>query len=181
MPFPWLATALILHSHVAVAQAPGACSLLSPQEITATAAHAAGKLSPDAPVRLTPKEVPGLPSALQMDQCVGEVRASGAVAARINLITAGRDLSAAEWQRAEKALEDPKDARTGAAPQKIADAQCFQHTWTTRRTVHEVTCFRTLGPHHVSVGFEHEDRAKLPPAAKVAELLGKAVARLPRR
>jgi hypothetical protein len=175
------AVLLAVSAPLAGAQQPLACSLLTIQEMSATAPQVSGKLFADGPLRITAKEVPGLPAAVFVEQCTTEVRTSGAVPVRVSLLTAERALSAQEWKKAEKAVDDPKESGTKGALQVIADAQCFQHSWTNKQTLYEVSCFKTLGHYHVAIGFEHEDRARLPQPARVAELLSKAASRLPRR
>lgn len=157
------------------------CSLVTIQEIAATSSVAVGKLASEGPSQLTAKQVAGLPASLAVEQCTGEVRTSGAVALRIGLLKAERELNAAEWQKAEKAVEDPKEAASPVQPLSIAGALCWQHSWGAKKVLHEVACSRIKGPFHLTIGFEHEDRSKLPPAAKVSDLLTLATTRLPAR
>ncbi|MCU0625133.1 MAG: hypothetical protein MUF21_01425 [Gemmatimonadaceae bacterium] len=160
------------------AQGVSPCALVTAPEIAATSAVAVGRLTRDDAVTLPAKQVPGLASDLRVEQCHGEIRASGAVTLRINLLTATRDLTAAEWQRTEAALDALEDDGPAPAPQRIAGAACAQHSWTTRRTLHGHVCSRAAGKHLVAIEWEHEDAAQLPALPKVAALLARAVTAL---
>lgn len=172
---------LLLMPATSWAQKAIVCGLVTLQEVAAVSPIAVGKLTPEGPSLLTAKQVAALPATLAVEQCTSDVRMSGAVALRVGLLKAERELSAVEWQKAEKALEDPKEAALPVQPLAIPGALCWQHSWGTKKVVHEVACSRVKGPFHLTIGFEHEDRSKLPAAAKVGDLLSLAMTRLPAR
>jgi hypothetical protein len=164
-----------------MAQVPSVCSLLSAKDIAAVLSAAVGKLAPEEAATLTKQQFPALPTTIKVEQCAGAIRPSGAVTVRIGLLTAERDLSQAEWQRAAKALDEPSEKASHATSQNIAGSTCWRHSWSTKQQLHESTCSRTKGRWHLTVSLEHEDAAKLPTVQVVSELLAKAAAALPTR
>lgn len=174
-----LLTTLLAAAAPVAAQSPAVCQLIAARDLTAASGSATGRLTADAPGTLTRAQVPALPADLRIEQCTGAVRPSGAVSVRIGVLSAERALTPAEWQRVEKALEEPGEKPPPGAPQRIGGALCWKHSWKTRQVLHESACSGTKGRWHVTVGWEHEDPAQLPDAAAVSALLAKALAALP--
>ncbi len=169
-------------------QAPSAvCALLTPAEIAAVSAQARGPFTAEQPGRLTPKEVPGLPTALRIEQCIAPLTAAGAVSFRLGMLTAERPLTAAQWKLAEKSLDD-KEPTAPAKSVQIGKNACWQHAWraqvgVARKEVmlNEVACAWQGGQQQLTLGFEHEDASKLPTAAAVSVLLDNATSRLTKK
>jgi hypothetical protein len=188
LPVLTVLTVLMSLPTAARAQKPaGPCQLFTAADLAALAPAANGRLVADEAGALTPAQLPGLPSKLSIEQCISSpVRPSGAVPARIGLLTVEREASAADWKKIEKLLDDsdPKSAAGPAAPPKVhGAATCWQHSWSpkegSKTRLHEVACSQTKGRRQLTLGFEHEDASKLPPTDKVAALLAKGMAAVP--
>jgi hypothetical protein len=175
----------LLTSGASLAQT-SVCSLVTLPQVQAVSAQVRGPLMADLPARLTSKEVPGLPSALRIEQCAAPLTAASAVSFRVGLLTAERAMTAAEWTATDKLLEDKDPTAPGKSVQ-MGKNLCWQHAWRTQAgtpkrdvTLHEVACSVVGARQHVTLGFEHEDATKLPAMQAVSGLLDNAAARLPK-
>jgi hypothetical protein len=149
------------------------CALLDLAALRAAAPGVLGPLQADAPGRLDARAVPGLPVALELQQCTGAVTRAGAVTVRLALLSAPRALTAPEWQAVARAL----DAGEALAP---AGVVCERQSPSTRSgQIHETGCSQARGRSQVSLSFEHQDAARLPDEATVRRLLAGVMARLP--
>lgn len=111
----WLAGALGVAAGSVNAQ-PAPCALVDPARVRSLAPAFAPPLVADAAGALTPSELPGLPVPLRLDQCTSAMTAAGAISFRLTLLSAPRELSAAEWVAVGKAL-DHAEPMLSAAPQ----------------------------------------------------------------
>jgi hypothetical protein len=173
------AVAMLATIGAASAQSAAACKLLTLQEVSTVAGVAAGTLHYDAPTVVNPQAATKLPATIMVEQCHGDIRASGAVTLRIGLVVAKRSLSDAEWQQVDKALEEPEDQVKPTRMQIINGAKCWVDSQKLKKvTLHSAGCSIAKQRHLLDVSFEHEDASKLPDLSKVRELLARAEKRL---
>jgi hypothetical protein len=106
------------------------------------------------------------------------MRRSGAIGFRAGLVTAARALSAAEWDRTERALDEGQ-----APPPGTPGRRCWRGEAGVRGGVrlHEAGCQAVIGSRRlVSVSFEHEQADLLPAEPALLAVLERLVAQLPR-
>jgi hypothetical protein len=158
----------------AAGAAPAApCALVDLARVRALAPEVTGALATDAPGTLLPRDLPGLPVPLRIDQCTSAAGAGGAIGFRLGLITAPRELSNAEWAAVGRALDH-------AEPMHAAAPQCAVESEPRRQggTLHTAMCGQTRGRYRLEISFEHIHAARLPPLEAVRGLLAAAMARL---
>lgn len=164
--------ALGLAAGSAAAQ-PAPCALVDVARVRAIAPGFVPPLVADAPGTLAPRDLPGLPVPLRLDQCTSAMTAAGAISFRLTVLTVPRALTAAEWAAVGKAL-DHAEPMLSAAPQCSVEQQSTKHSG----TLHSAGCGQTRGRHRVEISFEHPQAAQLPPVEQIRALLAAAMARL---
>jgi hypothetical protein len=164
---------LLLAATPAAHAQSNACALVDAARVRAMTPGFVPPLAADAPVNLLPRDLPGLPVPLRVQQCTSGMSAAGAIGFRLGLLTAPRELSAAEWAAAGKALDH-------AEPMLSTAPQCERMQEATKRggTLHSAMCGHTRGRHRLEIGFEHPNAAQLPSPEAIRSLLADALARL---
>lgn len=160
-----------LAASAAAAPPAGPCALVDPARVQSMLPGTLLPLFADAPGTLQPREVPGLPVPLRLDQCTSAMGSSGAIGFRLGLLTAPRELTAVEWAAVGRALDH-------AEP--MQGVTCGTDSQATRQggRLHTAGCGQTRGRHRVEIGFEHERAAALPKADAIRALLQQALSRL---
>jgi hypothetical protein len=166
-----LGAALLAATAAAAQTVP--CSLVDAARVKAMFPSTQLPIAADTPGMLHPRDAPGLPVPLRIDQCTSAMTAAGAIGFRLGLITVPRELTAAEWAAVGKALDH-------AEPMLSPAPQCARAQEPTQRggTLHSVSCGHTRGRHRVEISFEHEQAARLPSTDAVRSLVEAAFARL---
>lgn len=167
---PWVyASALAGPAH----QPAPPCHLVEPARVQALAPHRVLPLHADEPGTLSPRDLPGLPVAVRIEQCTSAAGAGGAIGFRIGLITVPRELTAAEWAAVGRALDH-------AEPMHPGTPQCAVGSEPGRSggPLHTTMCGQTRGRYRVEIGFEHRDATRLPSQEAVRGLLADALSRL---
>ncbi len=164
---------LLLTAGAAHAAPVSPCALVDAARVRAVAPGVTSALVADAPGTLSPRELPGLPVPLRIDQCTSGASAGGAIGFRLGLITVPRELSSAEWDAVGRALDHAEPMQPGA-PQCAVESEPRR----TGGTLHTAMCGQTRGRHRVEIGFEHINPGQLPPLDAVRGLLAATMARL---
>jgi hypothetical protein len=168
---------MLLAATAAAHAQPNACALVDAARVRALTPGFVPPLSADAPVNLLPRDLPGLPVPLRVEQCTSVMSAAGAIGFRLGLLTAPRELSAAEWAAVGKAL-DHAEPMLSAAPQCETMQEATKRGGTLHSALHSAVCGQTRGRHRLEIGFEHPNAAQLPSPEAIRSLLVAALARL---
>ncbi|MBL8311028.1 MAG: hypothetical protein JNL19_11440 [Burkholderiales bacterium] len=155
------------------------CTLLTGADWQTLTGKAAGKLFADEPVSLSPRDVPTLPVALQLQQCSTELQRPGGYGVQWAVMRAPQRLSEAQWRAVSAALESPK-SNLGAAPRGVALETATDRVHCTRdeqrATKHlsrrfSIACDFTRHAVSASIEINHEQASALPDERRLSEVL----------
>jgi hypothetical protein len=179
-------TTALLVPFAAAAQSPlKICSLLTPSELSAAGVTSGSvKLFPDDSAALKKGSVPGLTVDLRLEQCTTEYSTSvAAIPVRWSVITAPGPIDKAAWSKLLKAMDsdDKKKPDPTDKAVKVDGVDCEVFSWRADKggkQVHAVNCASQKGARYVDLEIAQSDRAKLPSANAVKQLLDKMLSRL---
>lgn len=160
------------------------CGLLTPQELkTAGITLTAQGLMADEPQFVPKGTMPGLITDLQMNECASEMAVEyTAFPVRWSVTTTKDRIDRTTWNNMSDALDAQEKKIPDPAEQQfiIEGIDCETFSWSAKagKRVYAMSCTGHKEFHHVTLEFAHGDRAKLPPAKTVKQLLDKMLARL---
>ncbi len=159
------------------------CLLITLADITNLGVGHVTSMSYDEGTVLPTSALPGLPSDVRTDHCLGDIRLSNAVSVRLGALVPKVAMDASAWERMQRALDDDKDVGRAAAGKKtvlvpLGRTVCDVNSWPTKPgRLHEVSCSHATSRRVLELSFEHEDPSRLPATDKVRGLLDKIVLR----
>ena len=178
-----LALLMIVFSTARAQTATDPCRAVTVADVAVTGAKQVTKLEYDPGSVLNKAAVPGLPTDLRTDQCIGPILDSNAVTFRLSVLRARDSLDGAGWAKVDKALDDEKrGANDTRQLPKLGAIECDEHRWDGGSKAKPVPLFETYcsslsAERQVVVSFEHHDKAQIPPAAAIKALLEKVLSR----
>ncbi len=189
MKLDWLVstsvTVLVLgvSSSFAASDSTKVCALLTREELMAAGvAITAQGLMPDDPVSLKKGSLPGLITDIQIDQCTSEMAAQyTAFPVRWSVGTTKDPIDKKAWEKMADALDQDEKKSAGDSEQRLTTEGIDCYTFSgpmNGKQIYEVGCTAFKSNHSVTLEFAQIDKAKLPPAKTVKQLLDKMLARL---
>ena len=82
------------------------CRAVTVADVAATGAKQVNRLDYDPGTVLKKSAVPGLPTDLRTDRCIGPILNSGAVTFRLSVLHARDSLDGSGWAKVDRALDD---------------------------------------------------------------------------
>jgi hypothetical protein len=160
------------------------CALLTPQELTTAGITLTAQGLMAGEPQFVPKGiVPGLVTDLQANECTSEMAVEyTAFPVRWSVTTSKDRIDRATWNKMSDALDGQEKKIPDPAEQQfvIEGMDCETFSWLAKggKRIYAMSCTGHKEFHHVTLEFAHGDRAKLPPAKTVKQLLDKILARL---